>query len=154
MLLYALLQMMPAGSRTRWMGRDAHRPLKNNDSARIAPSPKRVSASQCASAFCRPPLGSGKSHTDLYVCVFACVRMCVWNYVCAFGTYVRKCGKVATIRWPTCVLVIVHMGFHSILFFEALDARRLLFPPPVYFPLLSQLCASFACVWVGGWTSG
>lgn len=26
-----------------------------------------------------------------------CVCMCVWNYVCAFGTYVRKCGKVATI---------------------------------------------------------
>lgn len=95
----------------------------------LPPSPKRVSASQCASAFCRPPLGSGKSHTDLYVCVLACVRMCVWNYVCAFGTYVRKCGKVATIRWPTCVLVIVHMGFHSILFFEALVAHRLLFLP-------------------------
>lgn len=95
----------------------------------LPPSPKRVSASQCASAFCCPPLGGGKSHTDSYVCVFACVCMCVWNYVCAFGTYVRKCGKVATIRWPTCVLVIMYMGFHSILFFEALVARRLLFPP-------------------------
>ena len=81
--------------------------------------------------------------------------MCAWNYVCAFGTYVRKCGKVATICWPTCVLVIIHMGFHSILFFEALVAHRLLFPPPpVYYPLLSQLCTSFACVRVGGWTSG
>lgn len=117
----------------------------------LPPSPKRVSASQCASAFCCPPLGGGKSHTDSYVCVFACVCMCVWNYVCAFGTYVRKCGKVATIRWPTCVLVIMYMGFHSILFFEALVAHRLLFPPPSRLFPFAESAVCFVCVCVGGW---
>ena len=89
MLLYALLQMMPAGSRTRWMGRDAHRPLKNNDSARIAPFPKTCQRFAMRLRFLLPAVGWRKiAHRLVRVCICVCVYVCVelclclW-YICA-----------------------------------------------------------------------
>lgn len=77
MLLYALLQMMPAGSRTRWMGRDAHRPLKNNDSARIAPLPKTCQRFAMRLRFLLPAVGWRKiAHRLVRVCICVCVCVC------------------------------------------------------------------------------
>lgn len=61
------------------------------------PPPQNVSALRNA-----PPLSVARrwvaeNRTPTRTCVYLRVCVCVWNYVCAFGTYVRKCGKVATI---------------------------------------------------------